>query len=120
MLLAFVTVTGVGFAGMARVAEFDEAAAVREQTVVANGIRGRVNEVAHLTDLEVVCDDAVRHLDNQFDMQWAQDNIGTFLWQNSLFEDSFILAADDRPMFSTERGKAAPMSLYASFVGSTA
>ncbi len=51
VVLAFLVVAGVAFAGLALVGEFDRAAARREQTVVANGVRGRMNEVAHLTDL---------------------------------------------------------------------
>jgi diguanylate cyclase (GGDEF)-like protein len=120
MLLACLAVAGVAFAGLALVAEFDRAAVVREQTVVANGIRGRMNEVAHLTDLVVVWDDAVRHLDNQFDPAWARDNIGTFLWQNSRFEASFILGPDNRPLLATNRGQPAENSFYTPFAASTA
>jgi diguanylate cyclase (GGDEF)-like protein len=120
VVLAFAVVAGGALAGLVLVGEFDRAAARREQILVANGIRGRMNEVAHLTDLEVVWDDAVRHLDNHFDAAWAQDNIGTFLWQNSRFDYSFILAADDRPIFAADRGNPAQPSLYATFVGSTA
>jgi diguanylate cyclase (GGDEF)-like protein len=119
LVLAFLVVTGVAFAGLILVVEFDRAAAHREQSVVANGIRGRISEVAHLTDLEVVWDDAVRHLDNHFDLEWAKDNIGTFLWQNSKFENSFILAPDDRPIFAADKGKPALASSYVSFVDST-
>ncbi len=117
--VAFAVVAGVAFAGLMLVGEFDRAAARREQSVVANGIRGRIDEVSHLTDLEVVWDDAVRHLDNHFDADWAQDNMGTFLWQNSRFEDTFILAADDRPIFAINRGRPAALGLYTAFENST-
>lgn len=118
VVVALLFVAGVPFAGLALVGEFDHAAAQREQTVVANGIRGRINEVAHLTDLAVVWDDAVRHLDNHFDLDWASDNIGTFLWQNSKFAYSFILAADDLPIFAADRGSPASPGIYASFLNS--
>ena len=104
VLLALLAVVGVVSAGLILVKEFDREAASREQTVVANGILGRIHEVSHMTDLEVVWDDAVRHLDNAFDRDWARDNIGTFLWQNSHFEDSFVLGPDDRPEFAASRG----------------
>ena len=119
VVLAFLFVAGVPFAGLALVGEFDHAAAVREQTVVANGIRGRINEVSHLTDLVVVWDDAVRHLDNHFDSDWARDNIGTFLWQNSKFAYSFILTPDGQPVFAADRGKPTAPALYASFLSAT-
>ena len=119
VVLAFLVVAGVAFGGLALVGEFDRAAANREQIVVANGIRGRMNEVAHLTDLVVVWDDAVRHLDNHYDAEWAQENIGTFLWQNSRFEDSFILAADGRPISAARNGAPAAPGLYATFIDST-
>ncbi len=120
VVIAFLVVAGVAIAGLVLVGEFDRAAAQREQAVVANGIRGRMNEVAHLTDLEVVWDDAVRHLDNHFDIDWAEENIGTFLWQNSKFEDSFVLASDGRPIFAADKGTSVPPALYAAFADSAA
>ncbi len=119
VVLAFAVVAGVASAGLMLVGEFDRASAQREQNVVANGIRGRMNEVSHLTDFEVVWDDAVRHLDNHFDADWAQDNMGTFLWQNSKFDDTFILAADGRLLFAVNQGKQSALRLYAPFVDST-
>ena len=118
--LAFLATVCVAFAGLALVAEFDSAAAQREQIVIANGIRGRMKEVAHLTDLDVVWDEAVRHLDNRFDLAWAQDNIGTFLWQNSKFEYSFVLDSEDGPIYAADKGKTADPSLYAPFARSAA
>ena len=121
VLLALPAVVGVVCAGLALVAEFDRAAAQREQIVVANGLLGRIAEVSHLADPDVVWDDAVRHLDNAFDPIWARDNIGTFLWENRRFEDAFVLSPEDRPIFAANRGRvvAAP-GLYAPFGASLA
>jgi diguanylate cyclase (GGDEF)-like protein len=118
LVLAFLVVAGVVFGGLFLADAFDRAAAQREQIVVANGIRGRINEVSHLTDLVVVWDDAVLHLDNHFEADWAQDNIGKFLWQNSRFQYSFILAPDNHPLLAADRGQPASLALYTSFIKS--
>jgi diguanylate cyclase (GGDEF)-like protein len=118
LLLAFIAVGVVAAAGLALVAEFDKAAATREQILVANGIAGRVNEVAHSTLSEIVWDDAVRYLDNRFDIDWARANIGTYFRQNDGFEDSFILDPDDRPVFAADSAGETDIGFYRRFDGS--
>ena len=120
VLLAFLTVAAVASAGLILVAEIDKVAAQREQTVVANGIRGRMYEIAHLVDGQAVWDDAVRHLDNRFDQEWARDNTGTVPCQIDGFEDVFILGSDDRPLFASTREGQLPVGLYKRFANNTA
>jgi diguanylate cyclase (GGDEF)-like protein len=120
VLVAFIAMAAAGASGLGLVASFDHAAAEREQMVVDNGLRGRMSEVAHLSISEVVWDDAVRYLDNGFDLAWAQQNIGTYFWQNDHFEYSFILRPDNTPIFAALAGEDTPVSRYAPFAADTA
>jgi diguanylate cyclase (GGDEF)-like protein len=58
---------------------FDLAARMREQKLVENAMLDRSNEIASSVLPQVVWDDAVKHLDNKFDLQWARDNLGVYL-----------------------------------------
>ncbi len=111
-LLAVLTVGAVAAATLGLLREFDVAARLREQSVVENGILGRVREVAHLPVTESVWDAAVRNLDNDFDRAWAQENIGAFFSQTDGFEDSFVLGRDNRPVFAAHAGEAVGTGLY--------
>jgi diguanylate cyclase (GGDEF)-like protein len=120
VLLAFVAMVVAAASGLTLIAQFDEAAVAREQIVVANGLRGKVGEVAHLTVTELDWDDAVRNLDNRFDPTWALHNIGEYFWQNDRFAASFILRPDGVPAFATWRGEAAPPDAYAPYAAEAA
>lgn len=102
-------------AGLALVNRFDVIAQSREQNVVENGIHSRVSEVAKMVLPQVVWDDAVANLDNKFDYQWAQENIGVYLNQTNGLEASFVLDANDRPIFASLDGKPASEAKYAAF-----
>jgi diguanylate cyclase (GGDEF)-like protein len=115
VLLAFVAMAVAAISGLTLIAEFDEASVVREQMVVANGLRGKVGEVAHLTVTELDWDEAVRNLDNRFDPSWALHNIGEYFWQNDRFAASFILRPDGMPEFAALRGEIAPPGAYTAY-----
>ncbi|SDC58126.1 periplasmic sensor diguanylate cyclase/phosphodiesterase [Sphingomonas sp. YR710] len=105
--------------GIALVGEFDIAAKQREESIVNNGIAGRVDEIASSVLPQLVWDDAVRHLDNSFDLHWATDNIGTYLNKTSGFDDVFVLDGRDSPIFAASggtvvpNGRIAPYAAYA-------
>ena len=120
VLLAFLTLAAVVSAGLILVAEIDKVAAQREQTVVANGIRGRMNEIGHLIDGQAVWDEAVRHLDNHFDQEWARDNTGAVPCQIDGFEESFILDREGRPLMAFNKNGQADLRLYERFASSIA
>ncbi len=116
-LLAGIALGAVVAAGLALVNEFDSAARQREQSVVANGISGRVREVAHLVIGQIVWDAAVRNLDNQFDVTWARQQIGTYFSQNEGFAASFVLDAESRPIFATLLADQTDTAAFRPFAG---
>lgn len=84
---------------------FDAASATREQTLAGNGMARHVEEVAHSVIPQTQWDDAVRHLDNSFDHDWADANIGKYFYQTDGFDRSFVLDRDNRPIFAAINGE---------------
>ena len=95
--------------------QFDVAARDREQVVVAGGLVGRMDEVAHKVVTETTWDEAVHNLDNQFNRDWARENIGQFLEQSDGFDESFVLDAEDRPVFAYEGASETALARYGRF-----
>lgn len=119
-LFAVVMLAGLIAAGMGLARNFDEAATQREQTVVQNGIAQRVDEIAALVLPQVVWDDAVRNLDNRFDLAWAQKNIGIYLDKSNNFHASYILNANNVSVFAYSEGQHLPGSAYESIAAGAA
>ena len=105
-LLLLVCIAGTHVA----VRAFNSSSAVREQILVENGIKHRIEEVAQMVAPQILWDDAVAHLDNKYDAQWAADNIGKYLNQTERFAQSFIIDADDLPVFAAKGGVAVPVA----------
>ena len=115
MAIALLTVT---LGRMA--ADFDRVALEREQVVVDNGLASRIAETGRQVVPQVVWDDAVAHLDNRFDRDWAHDNIGSYLHITGGFRFSWVLDADDRPVYGMDGGADAPLSAYGRVAGPAA
>lgn len=99
-------------AGLSLVNRFDQVSAAREENVVQNGLRSRVIEVSQMVVPQAVWDEAVEKLGNNFDREWAEQNIGVFLHQTSGFESTFVLDANDRSIFAARDGKPITVSDY--------
>ena len=83
----------------------DKSAAEREQQVVANGVANYVREVAHAAVSETVWDDAIKHLDNRYDKEWAQENIGIYFADSKNFESAFVLDASGKLIYAMRHGE---------------
>lgn len=113
IILLVATLAAVG-------AEIDRASFRREQAVVSNGLISRVNEISGQVVPQAVWDEAVVHLDNRFSPDWARDNIGTYLHATNGFNFSWVLDADDRPVYGMESGADVPLDRYDRLAGSVA
>ncbi|WP_176943530.1 CHASE4 domain-containing protein [Sphingomonas sp. YR710] len=107
-LTVLVLTLGIHFA----LGAFDRESEVREQNLARNGFTQRVAEVANMVVPQTDWDDAVRNLDNRYAPDWAETNIGKFLYQTDGFDRSFVLDAANRPIFASFRGAKAPISAY--------
>ena len=93
-------------------ADFDAVSLKREQDVVQNGLSSRIDEIGRQVVPQAVWDDAVIHLDNRLDKGWARDNIGTYLHVTSGFRFSWVLSAEDRPVYGMIEGRDAALTDY--------
>ena len=110
LTLAMLLATVFGLA-----AQFDNASRQREEMLVANGVSGRMDEVARMVVPQVMWDDAVRNLDNRFDRAWAENNIGQFLGQTDGFDASFVLDRANQPLFGANQSGADGTARYADY-----
>lgn len=101
---------GIHFA----VRAFDRQSELREQMLARNGITLRVQEVAQMIVPQTDWDDAVRFLDQKFDLAWAETNVGKYFYQTTGFDRSFVLDAADRPLFAAINGEATALTSYQS------
>ncbi|WP_419317685.1 putative bifunctional diguanylate cyclase/phosphodiesterase [Caulobacter sp. ErkDOM-E] len=87
-----------------------------EQTLVSNGLRQRGKEVQTSLNPYVIWDEAIHKLDNDFDLAWANQNIGSSIGGALGYSVVFVLDADNRPIYGHINGTdVAPESfgLYA-------
>jgi diguanylate cyclase (GGDEF)-like protein len=76
--------------------QIDQEAERHDRHLVERGLVATTRDIEHAIAPQVVWDDAVRRLDNQFDLAWAKENIAAYLIQQSGFEQVFILDGEDR------------------------
>jgi len=87
-----------------------------EQNLVANGLRQRGREVQTALNPYVIWDEAIHKLDNNFDLGWANQNIGTSIGGALGHSAVFVLDADNRPIYGHMNGtdvSPESFSLYA-------
>ena len=113
-LIAMVFLLGAVF-GLVR--QFDLAATQREQTVVENGLLGRIEEAAQVVNTEGMWDDAVVNLDHTYNPAWAKANVSEFLWQNNGFRHSFVLDSKDGVIFAATKGDPVGLETFKAFSG---
>ena len=89
-----VAVLGLVFGLLQFAQQSDLAAREREETVISNGFAARISEVEALVVPNLVWDEAVRNLDNRFDLEWARENIGQFFESSGHFQFSLVLDAE--------------------------
>lgn len=110
----------LGFTLDRMAANFDAVSLKREQEVVQNGLASRIDEVGRQVVPQVVWDDAVVNLDNRLDKSWARDNIGIYLHVTSGFQFSWVLNADDQPVYGMIDGRDAELAEFAGLSDSVA
>ncbi len=90
----------------------NQQSAAREQQLVRNGLALRVEEVANQIVPQTDWDDAVRHLDRNYDGTWAGSNINEFLNHTFGFDGAYVIDAYDRPVFAAIDGEITAASEY--------
>jgi diguanylate cyclase (GGDEF)-like protein/PAS domain S-box-containing protein len=77
-----------------------------EQSTRATGgaIGMKVAELARTAQDYAAWNDAVRHLDLDFDLAWADSNIGRYIHDTFGYDATFVIGRDDRTRYATIEG----------------
>lgn len=91
-----------------------------EQTLVGNGLRQRAREVQTALNPYVIWDEAVIKLDNQFDREWARQNIGASLGGALGYRVVFVLDREGAPIYGHVNGHDVAPDAYGRYAAQTA
>ncbi|WP_309752040.1 EAL domain-containing protein [Novosphingobium sp.] len=94
---------------------FDVVAAEREQVLVEHGFARQIDELNAVIATQVDWDDAIRSLDHKFDADWADFNVGNYLYTFNGFSHAFVLDSSARPIYSAVKGERSDAAGYAPF-----
>ena len=75
-----------------------------EQTLVGNGLRQRGREVQTALNPYVIWDEAIHKLDNNFDLEWASQNVGASIGGALGYSVVFVLDANNQPIYGHING----------------
>lgn len=98
-------------------AEADKQAHLREERLIANGVRDWTRGIESQVTVEAIWDDAVSHTGERFDRDWTEANIGEFLSHIAGLEDIFVLDAANAPVYGMSRGETVDPAAYGAFAG---
>lgn len=99
---------------------FDVVAAQREQVLVDLGFVRQIDELAAVVATQVDWDDAIINLDHKFDAEWADFNVGNYLYTFNGFSHSFVLDRNNTPIYAAIRGERVTPRAFADFASITA
>ena len=72
---------------------------------VRHALETKLEEVARTTQDYAWWNDAVRHLDRDFDVHWADSNVGRYIHDTFGYDVSFVIGRDDRTLYATFGGE---------------
>ena len=103
-LLAVAMLAVVAFVGYSAARQTEDA---REQSTraVRGAIGTKLREVARTTQDYAWWNDAVRHLDLDFDLAWADSNVGQYIHDTFDYDVTFVIGRDGHTLYTTFAGQ---------------
>jgi diguanylate cyclase (GGDEF)-like protein/PAS domain S-box-containing protein len=103
-LLAAAMLAVVAFVSYSAARQTEDA---KEQSTRATrgAIGTKVEEVARTTQDYAWWNEAVRHLDLDFDLAWADSNVGWYIYETFGYDATFVIDRDDRTRYTTIKGE---------------
>lgn len=83
----------------------DREVARREETLVANGMKGWIAEVEGRVVAQTTWDAAVQNLAIRFDPAWASENIGEYLFHVAHYDEAYVLSGSDTAVYGMVNGR---------------
>ncbi len=93
-------------------ARVDLGAQQHDEDLVRRGMVAKIRDVERSIAPQVVWDEAVSRLDNQFDPAWARDNIAAYLRGQSGFDQIFLVDHNDRAVLGQIGDRDAPAAYF--------
>ena len=93
-------------------ARVDRDALRHEQQLVQRGVDSKIADIQRVVSPQVLWDDAVKNLDNQFDPGWAEENISAYLMGQAGFDMIFVVDGQGRPRLSARVGQTTSAADY--------
>jgi len=97
------------------VQRFDVVAAEQEQALVEHGFERQLGELNAVVATQVDWDDAITALDHKFDPQWADFNVGNYLYTFNGFSHAFVLDRNEQNLYAAVNGERSALSEFARF-----
>jgi diguanylate cyclase (GGDEF)-like protein len=93
----------------------DLAARQHEEAVVANGLNGRITEIASAVAAHIAQAGLSRHHDHRTDAEWAHVALGEPLGQALRFDYVFLIDAEDDAVYAMAQGDIAELNTVSRF-----
>lgn len=100
--------------------QFDRNAAEREQHMVVHGLRRQLQEFEAFIAPQVNWDEAVKALDHKFNPDWADFNVGNYLYTFNSFTRAYVVDGAGQPFYASVDGERADIAAFAPFAAVTA
>ena len=113
--MTFGGLSALVFLAMFLVHRFDETASLRELGMVDQGFARQIKELDEAIVPQTDWDDAVKYLDNSFDVTWADRNFGSYQYTFNGSTRSFILDANGGVVYASVDGKRSGIAVFDKF-----
>ena len=110
---ALVLFASLGWGAFDAASRIDATSIAREERLLVNGVQLHAEETRRSLAPNTIWDDAVAHLDQRFDPNWARDYIGQYFWRTNGYQRVYVLDARGRPLFAYERGRVVDPGTFA-------
>ncbi|HEX4848924.1 MAG TPA: CHASE4 domain-containing protein, partial [Novosphingobium sp.] len=97
------------------VERFDKVASDREVTMVRYGFSREVGELNQVVATQVEWDDAIASLDRKRDFEWADFNVGSYLYTFHGISHAFVIDPEGQAFYAALNGERAAPESYAPF-----
>ncbi len=111
VILTLLAVAALGV-GLVRAASgIDRSASRHEEQLVGNGLKLKDQALRDCIAPQTMWDEAVGHLDNRYDPDWAASNLGQYLTSTCALQGVYVVAAGGEVLGAWSGGKTAPAQL---------
>jgi sensor domain CHASE-containing protein len=100
------------------IARFDSEASHRETVMVEHGFARQLEEFDAVIAPQVSWDDAILNLDHRLDIDWAEFNIGNYLYTFNGFTRAFVVDREGKTIYAAVGGAKTATDAFAPFAAS--